>query len=205
MRGRSSDLRALVRRFPVAERIALGINLASIIFGNAYALWLVWHGALHLSGLILLVLAEGVLLSMLEPWQRARVPVGDRMRHEVGNLSLPQTIVTWTAFMVGVGGAYVLWIYLENDLDALIAFCTTWSAWRSSGLDVAVAMTLLFALAGMSADRRHHRQCRPPMVERTRPSTPFCAPLPILWNCTQSQRAMAIAAMPQAAVNAPSM
>ncbi|MBK9658163.1 MAG: hypothetical protein IPO66_23285 [Rhodanobacteraceae bacterium] len=163
-RIRSAELRALLRRFPKPGKISLAVNLACILLGNVYLMWLIWHGQLSLTGLVLLVLTEGVLLSILEVWQRSRVPAAHRMKYEFENITLPQALGSLIGFVVGVGGAYFMWIYLMHEVDVLVAFCTTLGAWRSSGLDLALGMTLLFAISGLFADQEHYRRSGPPLV-----------------------------------------
>jgi|CXWL01.1.fsa_nt_gi hypothetical protein len=158
-----TELKAFVRRFPVPSSIALGINLACIVFGNAYLLWLVWGGQLSLTGLILLVFTEGVLLSTLEALQRRSVPAAHRLQSEVVQ-TLPQQAIGWIGYAVGIGGAYFMWIFLTKETAVLDAYCTSFDAWRDSGLDIAIGMTLLFATAGLFADQAHYRRSGPPLV-----------------------------------------
>lgn len=40
----------------------------------------------------------------------------------------------------------------------------TLGAWRSSGLDLALGMTLVFAITGLFADQEHYRRGGPPLV-----------------------------------------
>ena len=162
--NRTTELKALIDRFPVPGRGALTFTLACIVLGNGYVLWQIWQGDLSLSGLILLVLSEGILLSVLEAMQRARIPQSHRMRYEIENLSLPQKAISWIAFVFSIGGAYALWIWLLKETDVFITLVTTWQAWRDSGLDVALGITLAFAVAGMFADHRHYQRAGPPLV-----------------------------------------
>jgi hypothetical protein len=163
-RRTGAELRALIARFPLPGPTALAINLACIVFANGYLLWRVWHGDLSLTGLILLIVAEGLLLTMLEAAQRATVPAEHRMRYEVESISLPGRIVSWTGAVIGIGGAYLLWIVLMQETELLLAFATRLAPWRSSGLDIALGITVLFALAGLLADRSHYRRRGPPLV-----------------------------------------
>jgi hypothetical protein len=159
-----TELDAYVQRFPVPSRVALGFNLLATLLGNLYLLWLMWHGELSLTRTILLIFAECILLSVLEAMQRSFVPESHRMKYAVETSTVPQKLVSWIGCIVGVGGAYLFWIYKTNEVDTLIAFCTSYKVWRESGLDVALGITLGFAVTGLWADYKHYRVVGPPLM-----------------------------------------
>lgn len=160
----AGDLGAYLHRFPKPGGAALAFSLASIVLGNGYLLWLVSQGHLGVSGLILLILIEGVLLSLIETAQREFVPPAHRMAYDQKPGTLPEKVLVWTAFVIAMAGAYGLWIHLNGDTHNLLAHLTTLEAWQDSGLHVAIGITLLFAVAGLFADHRHYRRAGPPLV-----------------------------------------
>jgi hypothetical protein len=142
----------------------LAYSVACVVLGNAYLLWLVAQGRLGVSGLILLILIEGVLLSLIETAQREFVPPAHRLAYDQQPGTLSEKVLVWTAFVIAMAGAYGLWIHINGDTHSLLALLTTLEAWQDSGLHVAIGITLLFAVAGLFADHRHYRRAGPPLV-----------------------------------------
>ena len=159
-----TELNAYIERFPDPGPASLAFSMACVALGNLYLLWLVWIGRLSLAGLVLLVLVEGVLLSLVEAAQRWRLPPEHRWSLEHERVGLPQKVISWIAFVFGIGGAYLLWAFLLKQTDALLAFATSVQPWRDAGIDLAVAITMAFAVAAWLADQRHYRQHGPPFV-----------------------------------------
>lgn len=162
-RGRS-ELKAFIERFPDPGRLAIGLQLAGLLLGNGYLLWRIWRGDLPLSGLVLLVLVEGVALSLLAAAQQARIPADHRLRTGYEHYGLPDKVVTWTAFVFAIGGAYLLWAFVLGETQTLLGFLTGIAPWRESGLDIAIALTLAFAASGIAADRAHYQRRGAPFV-----------------------------------------
>lgn len=160
----AGDLGAYLHRFPKPGGAALAYSVACIALGNAYLLWLVAQGRLGVSGLILLILIEGVLLSLIETAQREFVPPEHRLAYDQQPGTLSEKVLVWTAFVIAMAGAYGLWIHINGDTHSLLAHLTTLEAWQDSGLHVAIGITLLFAVAGLFADHRHYRRAGPPLV-----------------------------------------
>lgn len=164
LRRIAGELGAYLHRFPNPGGASLAFSVASVVLGNGYALWLVLQGRLGVAGIVLLVLVEGVLLSLIETAQREFVPPDHRMAYDQKPGTLPEKVMVWTAFVFAMAGAYGLWIHINGDTATLIAHLTTLEAWQQSGLHVAVGITLLFAVAGLVADHRHYRRAGPPLV-----------------------------------------
>ncbi len=160
----AGDLGAYLHRFPKPGGASLAFSLASIVLGNGYLLWLISQERLGVSALILMILLEGVLLSLIETAQREFVPPEHRLAYDQKPGTLPQKVLVWTAFVVAMAGAYGLWIHINGDTPSLLAHLTTLEAWQQSGLHVAIGITLLFALVGLVADHRHYRRAGPPLV-----------------------------------------
>lgn len=160
----AGDLGAYLHRFPKPGSAALAFSLASIVLGNGYLLWQISQGHLGVSGLILVILIEGVLLSLIEAAQREFVPPEHRLAYDQKPETLPQKVLVWTAFVVAMASAYGLWIHINGDTPSLLAHLTTLDTWHQSGLHVAIGITLLFAVAGLVADHRHYRRAGPPLV-----------------------------------------
>lgn len=160
----AGDLGAYLHRFPKPGGASLAFSLASIVLGNGYLLWLISQERLGVSALILMILIEGVLLSLIETAQREFVPPDHRLAYDQKPGTLPQKVLVWTAFVVAMVGAYGLWIHINGDTPSLLAHLTTLEAWQQSGLHVAIGITLLFAVAGLVADHRHYRRAGPPLV-----------------------------------------
>jgi len=163
-RRAGSELAAYIERFPDPGAASLAFSVACIALGNAYLFWLVWIQRLSLAGLVLLVLVEGVLLSLMEAVQRWRLPPEHRWSLEHERVGQPGSLVAWIAFVVGIGGAYLLWAMILKQTDALVAFATGLQAWRDAGIDVAAGITLAFAVIAFVADQRHYRTHGPPYV-----------------------------------------
>lgn len=150
-----SEIAVYIDRFPRPAPGMLALTLAGVLIGNGYLLWLVWHGRTPLTGLVLLVLVEGVLLSLLGAAQRSSVPAGHRMKTGYEHYGLPDKAISWAGFVVGVGGAYVLWAVVLEDTDVLLAFPTSLDPWFAAGLHIAFGITLLSGVAGLVADHLH--------------------------------------------------
>lgn len=164
LRRIAGELGAYLHRFPNPGGASLAFSVASVVLGNGYALWLVLQGRLGVAGIVLLVLVEGVLLSLIETAQREFVPPDHRMAYDQKPGTLPERVMVWTAFVFAMAGAYGLWIHINGDTATLIAHLTTLEAWQQSGLQVPIGITLLFAVAGLVADHRHYRRAGPPLV-----------------------------------------
>jgi hypothetical protein len=158
------ELDAFIKRFPQPSRAALGFTLAGVLIGNGYLLWQIVQGVLPLSGLVLLVLAEAVLLSLLTGAHRQFVPAEQRMADSHMHYGLPDTITTWAAALIGVGGFYAVWALVLNETEVLRLYLSSVAPWKNSGLHVALGITLLFAMGGMVADQLHFRRAGPPFV-----------------------------------------
>lgn len=159
-----SELAAFIERFPDPGPLAIALQLAGLLLGNGYLLWRIWRGELPLTGLVLLVLVEGVALSLLAAAQQARIPAGHRLRTGYEHYGLPDKVVTWTAFVFAIGGAYLLWAFLLGETGTLLGFLTSLAPWRESGLDIAIALTLGFAAANVAADRAHYQRRGAPFI-----------------------------------------
>ncbi len=159
-----SELVAYMARFPNPGPAALALNVAVIVAGNAFLFWQVLHGVLSLVGIVLLVLVDTVLLSVLTVAQRAGVPPSHRMQQEYRHLSLGQQSVRWIVCLVAVGGLYLAWAMMLNQMESLSTFLNSWQAWLDAGLHIALGITLLFAVAGMMVDYGNYRRHGPPFV-----------------------------------------
>jgi hypothetical protein len=159
-----AELDAFIARFPQPSPVALALSLAAVVLGNAYLLWRVWRGELGMSGIVVLVLAEGVLLSLLAFAQHRFVPPAQRLARECDHFGLPQRAIGWIAFVIGVGGAYAVWAAFLGETAQLRAFASSLHPWRAAGLHIALGATAFFALAGLVADHRHYRRAGPPFV-----------------------------------------
>jgi len=163
-KGRRAELDAYIARFPRPSPAALVLSLASVVIGNGYLLWRVWQGELRMSGIVLLVLAEAVILSIVAAAQRSFVPAAHRMKSDGAHYGLPAKVISWIGFIIGIGGAYAMWAYLLKEWEAVVGYFSSWQPWRESGLHIALAVTLLFAVFGLVADHVHYRRAGPPLV-----------------------------------------
>jgi hypothetical protein len=159
-----AEFDAFVARFPRPSRSALVISLGNVVCGNTYLLWCVSKGELRFIGIVLLVLIEGFLLSLIVLAQRAGVPPERRMERAYEHVTLPTKAISWIAFMVAMGGAYLFWAFQLEETTILLGFLTSLDPWRAFGMDVALGVTLLFALFGFLADQTHYRRVGPPLV-----------------------------------------
>lgn len=160
----SRDLLAFVQRGPVPSPLPLAIAVTGAVLGNGYLLWRTLHGSLTPSGIVLLVLVEGILLTLLATAQPNAVPPGHRTQLAHPHPPPGRRVIAWTAFVVGVGGAYLMWALVLEDFEALLGLLTGWQPWVEEGLDIALAITLGFAVSAWVADGRQYRQHGPPLV-----------------------------------------
>jgi hypothetical protein len=161
---RRTDLEGFIARFPRPGNAALAFSLASVVLGNAWLFRQVWTGDLKLTGIVLLLVAEGVLLTLMSALQQLRLPREHRLATGYEQLKLPDKAISWIGFAIGVGGAYVVWAFVLEETDTAMLFLTSLAAWRDAGLHIALAITAVLALAGGFADAAHYRRSGPPFV-----------------------------------------
>ena len=162
--SRRDELAAFIARFPQPGRLALAFHLACVVIGNAYLLWLVWQDRLSLTGVVLLVLVEGLLLTMLEVLQRVRLPPAHRLAADYAHYGMPQKFLSGLGLVFGIGGAYALWVVVLDETSVLASFFSSLDAWRAAGLPLALGITMCFAIVGLVADHYHYRRAGPPLV-----------------------------------------
>lgn len=161
-KGGRSDILAYIDRFPNPGPVAVAVTLASVLLGNAWLWWLSWSGVLSLSGIVLLILVEALLLSLISSAQRASVPPKHRMKKE--RVKASKMLISWIAAVVGIGGAYVMWALILGETDTAIRLLTSPEAWMQNGLHIALGITLLFTVTGLFADHHHYLRAGPPLV-----------------------------------------
>ena len=156
-------MQAFAARFAGVGRTAMGLHIAGVVLGNAWLFWLFSQQRLTVAALVLLLAAETAALTLLAELQRARVPPAHRTARE-GARSLGELLGTGVAALIALGGAYGLWIWLAKDVATLRALLESTAAWHDTGLDLALGLSLAFALLAAIADHVHYRRHGPPLV-----------------------------------------
>lgn len=149
------DALTYLKRFPEQGRLAVAINIAFVLAGNALIFWLLWIGLLRAAHLIVLVMAETALLLALGWLLQRQVPVKDWAEPPKPRRELLST----AAFMlVWFGGAYGITLLMLDgygDLRELSAFPR---AWLDAGLHWPLAYTALLAIVHGVGDLQHYRR-----------------------------------------------
>lgn len=149
------DALQYLQRFPEQGRLAVAINLAFVLAGNALVFWLLWSGLLRAAHLIVLVMVETALLFALGWWLQRQVPVKDwdappkpkRERWSVGIFML-----FW------LGGAYGMTLLMVQGYGDLLALLSSPRAWIDAGLIWPLAYTAVLAIAHAGLDLAHYRR-----------------------------------------------
>ncbi len=149
------DALQYLRRYPEHGRIAVAINIALVLAGNALVFWLLWSGLLRAAHLIVLVMVETALLFALGWWLQRQVPRKDwaeepkpaRERWSVGIFML-----FW------LGGAYGMTLLMVQGYGDLRALLTSPRAWIDAGLLWPLAYTAVLAVVHIVLDLAHYRR-----------------------------------------------
>ena len=147
------DALQYLRRFPEQGRIAVALNLALVLAGNALVFWLLWSGKLRAAHLVVLVFLEAAVLMALGWAVHRAVPERDwaeppKPRKE--RLSVAAFMTVW------LGGAYGMTLLMVEGYGDLLALRSA-QAWIDSGILWPLGWTVLAGLVHALGDLAHYR------------------------------------------------
>ena len=146
------DALQYLQRFPEQGRVALVLNLALVLAGNALVFWLLWSGQLRAAHLIVLVMLETVLLLALGWLQKQQVPERDWPEPS----SQGSKAGTFAFLLVWLGGAYGLTLLMVGGYGDLRALATSPQAWIDAKLHWAIIYTVVLALVHFFSDLSYY-------------------------------------------------
>jgi hypothetical protein len=150
--------RSFLARYPRPSLMAWVMVLLSILVGNTYLYWLIANGALTVTGLVLLVMVEAILLGVMAQIQLARIPTAHRPEPAQRFDHAGQAVGVWSVAIAVFGGVYWMWIFMIGELPVLQAYLRSPQIWMDSGILVALAITVTLGLAGAVGDAQHYRR-----------------------------------------------
>ena len=158
MAGRTlsrEDALQYLRRYPEQGRIAVAINFALVLAGNALVFWLLWSGLLRAAHLIVLVMVETALFFALGWWLQRQVPRKD-WAEEPKSAREKWSVGLFMLFWLG--GAYGMTLLMVGGYGDLRALLTSPRAWVDAGLHWPLAYTAVLAVVHVVLDLAHYRR-----------------------------------------------